>query len=167
MKKTRLTSDISHEKTWTWLRKGNLKRETESLLIAVQTKTIRTYHIKVRISSRQQNSRCRLCGDRGETINHIISKLAQKEYKTWYEWVGKVIHWELCQKLKFDQTNKCYMYNPESVMKNETQPPWNFDIHTNESPNLGQTTRPYNNQQKGKNLQDCGLCCSSRPQSKF
>ena len=28
-----LTSDISHEKTWTWLKKGNLKRETESLLI--------------------------------------------------------------------------------------------------------------------------------------
>ena len=29
----RLTSNISHEKTWTWLRNGNLKRETESLLI--------------------------------------------------------------------------------------------------------------------------------------
>ena len=32
----RLTSGISHEKTWTWLKKGNLKRETESLLIAAQ-----------------------------------------------------------------------------------------------------------------------------------
>ena len=30
----RLTSDISQEKTWTYLRKGNLKRETESLQIA-------------------------------------------------------------------------------------------------------------------------------------
>ena len=31
----------------------------------------------------QQNSRCKLCGDKDETINHIInkcSKLAQKEY---------------------------------------------------------------------------------------
>ena len=27
-----LTSDISYEKKWTWLRKGNIKRETESLL---------------------------------------------------------------------------------------------------------------------------------------
>ena len=26
----RLTSDISHEETWAWLRKGNIKRETES-----------------------------------------------------------------------------------------------------------------------------------------
>ena len=30
----RLINDISHENTWTWLRKGNFKRETESLLIA-------------------------------------------------------------------------------------------------------------------------------------
>ena len=31
-------------------------------------------------------SKCRLCGDRDETINHIISecsKLTQKEYKAW------------------------------------------------------------------------------------
>ena len=27
----RLINNISHEKTWTWLRKGNLKRETDSL----------------------------------------------------------------------------------------------------------------------------------------
>ena len=29
-----LINNISHEKTWMWLRKGNFKRETESLLIA-------------------------------------------------------------------------------------------------------------------------------------
>ena len=55
----RLTRDISHEKTWTWLRKGNLKRETKSLLIAVQNNAINTNHIKARIDKTQQNSRCR------------------------------------------------------------------------------------------------------------
>ena len=30
----RLINSISHEKTWTWLRKGSLKRETEFLRIA-------------------------------------------------------------------------------------------------------------------------------------
>ena len=34
------------------------------------------------------------------------SKLAQKEYKTRHDWVGKVIHWELSKKVKFDQTKK-------------------------------------------------------------
>ena len=76
-------SNISHEKTWTWLRKGNLKRETESLLIAAQNNAIKANHIKVRIDKMQQNSKRRLCGDRDKT-NHISksSKLAQKEYKT-------------------------------------------------------------------------------------
>ena len=38
----RLISNISRNKTWTWLRKGNRKRETESLLIAAQNNAIKT-----------------------------------------------------------------------------------------------------------------------------
>ena len=98
-----LTSEISHEETWTWLRKGNRKRENESLLIAAQNNAIRTNYIKARIDKTQQNSRCWLCGKRNEMINHTISKcsrLAQKEYKTRYDWVGKVIHLELWKKVE-------------------------------------------------------------------
>ena len=80
--------------------------------MAAQNSAIRTNHIKARIDKTQQNSKCRLCGDRDETTNHIISecsKLAQKEYKTRHDWVSKVIHWEMCKKSKFDhlpiQTN--------------------------------------------------------------
>ena len=79
----RLINNISHPKTWTWQRKGNLKREMDSFLIAAQDNAIRINHIKARIDKMQQNSKCRLCGDRDETINNIISecsKLAQKEY---------------------------------------------------------------------------------------
>ena len=66
-------------------KKGNLKRETESLLEAAQNNTIRTNYINARIDRTQQNGRCMLCGDRDETINHITSecsKLAKKEYKS-------------------------------------------------------------------------------------
>ena len=42
----RLMNNISHDKTWTWLKKGNFKRETESLLIAAENYTVRTSHIK-------------------------------------------------------------------------------------------------------------------------
>ena len=49
-----LTSDISYKKTWTWLRKGNLKREAEYLLITAQNNAIRTDHIKARIDKTQQ-----------------------------------------------------------------------------------------------------------------
>ena len=105
----RLINNISRDKTWTWLRKGNFKKETESLLTAAQNNAIRTNHIKVRIDKTQQNIKCRLCGDRDETISHIISecsKLAQKEYKTRRDCMGKVIHREMCKKLNLTtQTN--------------------------------------------------------------
>ena len=39
----RLISNISYKKTWMWLRKGNLKRETESVQIAEQNNAIRTW----------------------------------------------------------------------------------------------------------------------------
>ena len=45
----RLTSDISHEKTWMWLRKVNLTRENESPIIAAQNNAIKTNHIQARI----------------------------------------------------------------------------------------------------------------------
>ena len=69
-----------------------------------------------------------------ETINHIkneCSKLAPKEYKTRHDWVGKVIHWEMCKKLKFDHTNKWYMHNPAPVIENATHKLlWDFNIQT-------------------------------------
>ena len=130
----RLINNISHQKSWTWLRKGNFKREKESLLIAAQDNAIRTNHIKARIDKTQQNSKCRLCGDRDETINHIISecsKSAQKEYKARYDWVGKVVHWEMCRKFQFVHTNKWYMHNPAPVKENDTHKLlWNFNIQT-------------------------------------
>ena len=110
----RLINNISHQNTWTWQRKGNLKTETESLLIVAQDNAIRTNHIKTRIDKTQQNSKCRLCGDRDETINHIseCSKLAQEEYKA--------RHWEMCRKFQFNHTNKWYMHNPAPVLENDS-----------------------------------------------
>ena len=74
---------------------------------------IKTNYLKAKIDDMQQNSKFRLCGDKHETINHIISKCSeqsQREYTTRHYWVGKVIHWELCKKLKFDHITKWYMY---------------------------------------------------------
>ena len=130
----RLIKNISYQKTWAWIRKENIKRETGSLPIAAQINAIRTNHIKTRIDKTQQYSKCRLCGDRDENINHIISecsKLAQKEYKTRHNWFGKVIHWEICKKFKFDHTNKWYMHNPGAVLENETYKVlWDLDVQT-------------------------------------
>ena len=83
---------------------------------------------------------------------HIISecsKLAQKEYETRHNWIGKVIHCKMCKKLKFDHTNKWYMHNSESVLKNyKHKLLWDVDIQTDHL--ISAETRPYDNQQKKK-----------------
>ena len=107
----------------TRLRNRNLKRETKSLLITALNNSIRTNYITVKVDNAQQKSKSRLCGDKDETIYHQISeysKLAQKDYKTRYDWAGKVVHWELYRILKFDYTTKWYLHKPESIRKNET-----------------------------------------------
>ena len=79
--------------TWKWLKKENLKRETAYLLITAQINIIRINYIKAKIDNTQ-----RLCGDRYEMVDHIISecsKRVQKEYKTKHDRVAKVIYWEL------------------------------------------------------------------------
>ena len=157
----RLINNILREKTWTWLRKGNFKRETESLLIAAQNNAIRTNHIKARIGLTQQNGKCRLGGNRDETINHIseCSKLEQKEYKTRHNWVGKMIHWEMCKKLKFDHAKKWYMSNPAPVLANDThQLLWDFNIHTDHLISARRPDLIIIHKEK-VNLQNCRLCC--------
>ena len=130
----RLINTILHKKTWTWLRKGKFKRETESLKITAQNNAIRTNHIKTRIDKTEQNSKCSLCYDKDKTINNIISecrKLAQKEYNSKNDWVGKAIYWKMCKKYKFDHTNKWYKPNPAAVLENNMHKLlWGFDVHT-------------------------------------
>ena len=65
-------------------------------------------------------------------INHTVckcSKVAQKEYKTKYDWVGKVIHWDLGRRLKFDHSTKWYMHKLESIPENKMHKTlWDFFI---------------------------------------
>ena len=63
----------------------------------------------MKIASIKQNVKCRLYENRDEMVNDIInesSKLAQKDHKTLHNWVEKMIHWELCKRLKFDYAYK-------------------------------------------------------------
>ena len=112
----------------------------------------------------------KLYGERDETFNHIISecsRLAQKEYKTKHNWVGKMVHWDLCKKLKFDHTNKYYMHNPETVLENETYKLfWDFQIQTDHLITARRTDEVIVNKKKKKkkkkkkeeNQSNCRLC---------
>ena len=102
--------------------------------MAAHNSAIRTNHIKARVDKTQQNSKCRLFCDRGETTNHIISeccRLAQKEYKVRHDWVGLVIHWKMYEKFEFDHANKWYIHNPAPDLENyKHKHLWDFDTQT-------------------------------------
>ena len=75
------------------VKKENLKKETETLQITAPNNALRINCIKARIDKMQQNSQCRLCGDRDETINHIVSEcsnFAEREDKSKEDFLGKV-----------------------------------------------------------------------------
>ena len=74
---------VDRTKSWLWLQNGDLKKGTEALLMAAQEQAIRTNYVKHHIDKSRDSPTCRMCGEKGETVSHIIcecSKLAQKEY---------------------------------------------------------------------------------------
>ena len=107
-----------------------------------------------------------MCVDWEKTMNHIISecsKLELRENTSKYNWVGKVIHLELCKKFKFDQADKHYMHNLESVLENDIYKIlWDFEIQTDHQISVRRTDLVIEDEKQ--NLLNCGLCNPGRPQ---
>ena len=112
---------------WVWLQNGDLKRETESLIVAAQNQSIRTNLVKAKIDKNQKDTLCRLCKKADESIDHVVSgcnKLAQKEYKRRHDNLGKIV-------CNFEAGDKWYEHELESVLENEDYKIlWDFSIQT-------------------------------------
>ena len=99
------------DQCWAWLQNGDLKRETESLIVAAQNQSIRTNLVKAKIGQgkSQGYSLCRVCRKVDESIDHIVSgcsKLAQKEDRRSYDNLGKIIHRKHARKCNFEAGDK-------------------------------------------------------------
>ena len=122
-------------KSWTWLQQGELKKETEGMLTAAQDQALRTRYIRKVIDKEDISAMCRLCGERDETIAHIVSEckmLAQKQYKQWrHDKVAQIIHWDICRKHGLEHQSKWYEHIPETVVENEeVKVLWDMNIQT-------------------------------------
>ena len=54
----RQNKEVRSDQCWAWLQNGDLKRETESLIVAAQNQSIRTNLVKARIDKSQGDSLC-------------------------------------------------------------------------------------------------------------
>ena len=115
------TDDKKSEKSWHWLRNGNLKRETESLLSAAQEQALNTNSVR-KIYHKDLSNKCRLCGTHVENVLHIVSgcsMLAQKEYKRRHDKVCLNIYWALCKKYGVKVCERWYEHKVKSVIEND------------------------------------------------
>ena len=116
------TKELKVDESWNWLKKGFLKRETESLLVAAQEQALNTNSVKNGIYGMDISNKCRLCKEKVETPTHIVSgckMLAQKEYKRRHDKVCLNLHWLLCKKYNINVSERWYQHHPESVVENE------------------------------------------------
>ena len=114
----RQTKEVRNEQSWVWLQNGDLKRETEILIVAAQNQSIRTNLVTAKIDKSQKDTLCRLRKKANESTDHVVSgcnKFAQKEYKRGYDNLGKIVHWKLARKCNFEAGDKWYEQEPESV----------------------------------------------------
>ena len=82
--------------------------------------------MKAKTYNTLEESECRLYGERVKTFNHIISKFCkreEKEHQKGHNWVGKVIYWELCKRLKFNLADKLYMIKNSQLLWNTNGSP--------------------------------------------
>ena len=105
------TKEVKSDQCWTWLQNGDLKRETEILIVTAQNQSIRTNLVKAKIDKSQGDFLCRVCRNVDESIHHIISgcsKLAQKECKRRHDNLGKIVHSQLARKCNFEAADKVF-----------------------------------------------------------
>ena len=57
----RQTKKVRRDQCWAWFQNGDLKRKTESLIVAAQNQSIKTNLVKARIDKSQGHSLCRVC----------------------------------------------------------------------------------------------------------
>ena len=113
---------VDRVKPWAWLSRSDLKVGTEALLFAAQEKVIRTNYVKNYIDKSRDSPLCKMCGKRGESIQHIVSecdKLAQKWYKRCHDNFAKKVHRDLCRKHGLEHSDKWYEHTPEGIVENE------------------------------------------------
>ena len=54
----RQIKEVRSDQCWAWLQNGNMKRETESLIVAAQNQSIRTNLVNAKIDKSQGDSLC-------------------------------------------------------------------------------------------------------------
>jgi hypothetical protein len=102
--------------------------------LAAQEQALRTNTIKTKIDKTSNNSKCRLCNEKEETVDHLVSscsKIAQTDYKDRLDQVARMIHWNLCNNYNLPAEEQLWHHYPDKIVENEqAKILWDFKIQT-------------------------------------
>ena len=104
-----MPEEIDKDFSQKWLVQSDLKVQTEGTICTAQEQALRRNYTKNKIDKTLENPLCRMCGERGVTVQHIIcacKNLAQREYKRRHDTVAKLVHWKLCEKYNLERKEK-------------------------------------------------------------
>ena len=88
---------------------ANIKGETEITIVAAQDQAISTNYFKKNILKEEIESKCRLCKQHEETIDHLTSGcpiLANNEYLMRHDKVCTHLHYSICKALGIETADK-------------------------------------------------------------
>jgi hypothetical protein len=125
---------ISEEDTFLWLTKGDLKPEAESEIVAAQDQVLQMKYFATKILNIKTDSKCRLCHQFDETVDHIISAcpiLAKGQYMKRHDTVSAQLHFNICKETGV-QLDKTHWYEnvPKSVEASRGTILWNQQVQT-------------------------------------
>jgi hypothetical protein len=104
------------------LKFGDIKGETESTIVAAQDQAISTNYFKRKILKDEIESRCRLCKEYEETIDHLTSgclSLAKNVYVIRHAKVCTHLHYSICKTLGIETIENWYSHITKPVCQHE------------------------------------------------
>ena len=126
-----MPEEIDNDLSWKWLVQSDIEVQTETTICASQGQGLRTNYTKNKTDKTLENPLCRMCGEKEETVQHIIyecKKQTQREYKRRHDTVAKLVHWKLCEKHNLERKEKWSDYCTEGVVEDyDVKLMWNIN----------------------------------------
>jgi hypothetical protein len=113
---------VGKEYSYRWLKFGDKKGETESTVVAAHDQAVSTNCFKRKILKEEIESRCQICKEYEETIDHLTSGcpiLAKNEHVIRHDKVCAHLHYSLCKTLGIVTTENWYSHIPKLVCQHE------------------------------------------------
>jgi hypothetical protein len=113
---------VDKEQSYRRLEFGDIKRKTESTIVAAQDQAVSTNYFKRKILKEETESRCRICEEYEETIDHLTSGcpiLTKNEYVIRHDEVCIHLHYSICKTLGIETTENRYSRIPKLVCQHE------------------------------------------------